>query len=165
MGTTSKQIERFKQAMGNYPTGVTVVTAFDENNEPMGLTVNSFASVSLEPLLILWSINNGAGSYNDFLKTDKFAVNILASDQADLCTLFSSKVEDRFGVCDWEKSELNLPVLAGSLATLQCKVYKKVDAGDHTIMIGEVLDIHNEEKEPLLYHKRTIGAIPETFYK
>ncbi|MBO1912860.1 flavin reductase family protein, partial [Microvirga sp. 3-52] len=104
-------------------------------------------------------------SYNDFLKTDKFAVNILASDQADLCTLFSSKVEDRFGVCDWEKSELNLPVLAGSLATLQCKVYKKVDAGDHTIMIGEVLDIHNEEKEPLLYHKRTIGAIPETFYK
>ncbi|WP_210471687.1 flavin reductase family protein [Sporosarcina sp. 6E9] len=151
--------------MGNYPTGVTVVTAFDENNEPMGLTVNSFASVSLEPLLILWSINNGAGSYNDFLKTDKFAVNILASDQADLCTLFSSKVEDRFGVCDWEKSELNLPVLAGSLATLQCKVYKKVDAGDHTIMIGEVLDIHNEEKEPLLYHKRTIGAIPETFYK
>jgi flavin reductase (DIM6/NTAB) family NADH-FMN oxidoreductase RutF len=165
VGTTNKQIERFKQAMGNYPTGVTVVTAFDENNEPMGLTVNSFASVSLEPLLILWSINNGAGSYKDFLKTEKFAVNILASDQADLCTLFSSSVEDRFGACDWKKSELNLPVLSDSLAVLQCKVFKKVDAGDHTIMIGEVLDIHNEEKEPLLYHRRTIGAIPETFYK
>ena len=165
MGTTSHQIERFKQAMGNYPTGVTVVTAFDENNKPMGLTVNSFASVSLEPLLILWSINDGAGSYKDFLKTEKFAVNILASDQADLCTLFSSKVEDRFAECDWKKSELNLPILSESLAVLQCKVFKKVDAGDHTILIGEVLDIHNEEKEPLLYHRRTIGAIPEEFYK
>ncbi|WP_172373626.1 flavin reductase family protein [Sporosarcina jiandibaonis] len=151
--------------MGSYPTGVTVVTAFDENDKPMGLTVNSFASVSLEPLLILWSINKGAGSYQDFLKVEKFAVNILASDQADLCTLFSSKVEDRFGECDWKKSELNLPILSDSLAALQCKVFKKVDAGDHTIMIGEVLDIHNEEKEPLLYHRRTIGAIPEEFYK
>jgi flavin reductase (DIM6/NTAB) family NADH-FMN oxidoreductase RutF len=159
------QIDRFKQAMGNYPTGVTVVTAFDENDKPMGLTVNSFASVSLEPLLVLWSINNGAGSYKDFLKTEKFAVNILASDQEDLCTLFSSRVEDRFGDCDWKKSELDLPILSDSLAVLQCKVFKKVDAGDHTIMIGEVLDIHNEEKEPLLYHRRTIGAIPETFYK
>ncbi|QUW23946.1 flavin reductase family protein [Sporosarcina sp. Marseille-Q4063] len=151
--------------MGNYPTGVTVVTAFDENDKPMGLTVNSFASVSLEPLLVLWSINNGAGSYKDFLKTEKFAVNILASDQEDLCTLFSSRVEDRFGECDWKKSEFDLPILSDSLAVLQCKVFKKVDAGDHTIMIGEVLDIHNEEKEPLLYHRRTIGAIPETFYK
>jgi flavin reductase (DIM6/NTAB) family NADH-FMN oxidoreductase RutF len=159
------QIDRFKQAMGDYPTGVTVVTAFDENHKPMGLTVNSFASVSLEPLLILWSINDGAGSYKDFLKAEKFAVNILASDQADLCTLFSSKVEDRFGECDWKRSELSLPILSDSLAVLQCKVFKKVDAGDHTIMIGEVLDIHNEEKEPLLYHRRTIGAIPETFYK
>ena len=164
MGTNLDQINGFKKAMGNYPTGVTVVTAFDENNKPMGLTVNSFASVSLDPLLILWSIDDAAGSYDDFQKVDKFAVNILASDQADLCTLFSSKIEDRFAECDWKESELKLPVLADTLAVLQCKVFRKVDAGDHTIMIGEVLDIHNEEKEPLLYHRRTIGGIPEEFY-
>ena len=89
MGKNTEQIDRFKQAMGNYPTGVTVVTAFDDNNKPMGLTVTSFASVSLDPLLILWSINDGAGSYNDFLHSEKFAVNILTSDHAVLCTLFS----------------------------------------------------------------------------
>ncbi|WP_391207103.1 flavin reductase family protein [Psychrobacillus sp. L4] len=159
-----EQIEMFKAAMGNYPTGVTVVTAFNQEGKPMGMTVNSFASVSLEPLLILWSIDKRVYSYDDFLKVDKFTVNILAADQGDLCTLFSSKVEDRFSQCDWKKSELNLPVLSDSLAVLQCKVFKQIEAGDHTVLIGEVLDIQNESKEPLLYHRRTIGAIPEEFY-
>lgn len=158
------KIESFKSVMGNYPTGVTVVTAFNEENEPMGLTVNSFASVSLDPLLILWSIDKNAGSYEEFMKVEQFSVNILASDQGDLCQLFASRVSDRFAQCDWEKSNLNLPVLNDSLATIQCKVYKRVEAGDHTIMIGEVLDIKNNEKNPLLYHKRTFGQIPETFY-
>lgn len=165
MGKNTEQIDRFKKAMGNYPTGVTVVTAFDENNKPIGLTVNSFASVSLDPLLILWSIDNRVSTYESFLKTDKFSINILASDQSDLCTLFSSRVEDRFGQCDWKESDLNLPILSDALAVLQCKTFKKVEAGDHTIMIGEVIDITNEEKEPLLYHRRNLGAIPEEFYK
>ncbi|AOV06739.1 flavin reductase family protein [Sporosarcina ureilytica] len=158
------KIESFKSVMGNYPTGVTVVTAFNEQNEPMGLTVNSFASVSLDPLLILWSIDKNAGSYDDFLKVERFSVNILAADQGDICQLFASRVADRFAQCEWEKSELSLPVLKDSLATLQCKVHQKVEAGDHTIMIGEVVDIQNNDKNPLLYHKRTFGQIPETFY-
>lgn len=160
----NNKIESFKAVMGNYPTGVTVVTAYNEANEPMGMTVNSFASVSLDPLLILWSIDKNAGSYEDFLKVDRFSVNILAADQSDICQLFASRVADRFSQCEWKKSDLDLPVLHDSLATLQCKVYKKVEAGDHTIMIGEVLDIQNNEKDPLLYHKRTFGPVPETFY-
>jgi flavin reductase (DIM6/NTAB) family NADH-FMN oxidoreductase RutF len=164
MENKMEHIARFKAAMGNYPTGVTVVTAFNQDGKPMGLTVNSFASVSLEPLLILWSIDKRVYSYNDFLKVDKFTVNILSADQGDLCTLFSSKVEDRFSQCDWKESSLNLPVLTNSLAALQCKVFKQIEAGDHTILIGEVLDIQNEDKDPLLYHRRNIGAIPEEFY-
>ena len=164
MGKKLEQINSFKEAMGNYPTGVTVVTAFNEDQKPMGLTVNSFASVSLEPLLILWSIDKRVTSYDAFLKVDKFSVNILAADQEDLCKLFSSKVDDRFSQCDWKKSELNLPVLTNTLSVLQCKVFKKVEAGDHTIIIGEVLDIQNESKEPLLYHNRKLGAIPKEFY-
>jgi len=164
MESKIEQVARFKEAMGNYPTGVTVVTAFDADKKPMGLTVNSFASVSLEPLLILWSIDKRVSTYNDFLDTDKFSVNILASDQSDLCTLFSSRVADRFSQCDWKESDLNLPVLSNSLAVLQCKTFQQIDAGDHTIFIGEVLDIQNESKEPLLYHRRNIGAIPEGFY-
>ena len=108
-----EKIERFKKALGNYPTGVTVVTAFDQNGKPMGLTVNSFASVSLDHLLlILWSIDKRVSTYEEFIKTDKFSVNILAADQSDLCTLFSSKVADRFSQCDWNESENNLPILS-----------------------------------------------------
>lgn len=163
--TMENKIENFKKALGNYPTGVTVVTAYNEENEPMGLTVNSFASVSLDPLLILWSIDKRVSTYDAFLKADRFAVNILASDQGDLCNLFASRVPDRFGQCEWEKSDLALPILKNTLSTLQCKVHKMVEAGDHTIMIGEVLEIENTDQAPLLYHKRTFGPIPETFYK
>ncbi|MER2090131.1 MAG: flavin reductase family protein [Sporosarcina sp.] len=164
MERKTEQVASFKEAMGNYPTGVTVVTAFDGDKKPMGLTVNSFASVSLEPLLILWSIDKRVSTYNDFLNTEKFSVNILGADQGDLCTLFSSRVADRFSQCDWKESDLNLPVLSDALAVLQCKTVQQIEAGDHTILIGEVLDIRNESKEPLLYHRRTIGAIPQEFY-
>lgn len=161
---TISQVE-FKKALGNYPTGVTVVTALDEYNKPVGLTVNSFASVSIDPLLILWSIDKKSGSFDAFTKVSKFAVNILADDQADLCGLFASKVEDRFGQCEWEKSSKHLPVFPGALSQLECEVYNKIDAGDHIIFIGEVIHITNEDKNPLLYHKRNFGAIPEGFYK
>lgn len=158
------RIASFKEVMGNYPTGVTVITAYDEQNNPIGLTVNSFASVSLDPMLILWSIDKRSASYESILKTDKFAVNILAEDQSDLCILFSSKVADRFSQCKWTKSDLNLPLLTDSLAVMQCKTFKQVDAGDHTILIGEVIDIQKTGKEPLLYHRRKFGPIPETFH-
>ena len=165
MENESKQIENFKAAMGNYPTGVTVVTALNEQGKAMGMTVNSFASVSLDPLLILWSIDKRVFSYEEFLKVDKFAVNILADDQSELCNLFASRIEDRFSECDWSESELNLPILTNSQSVLQCTLFKQVDAGDHTILIGKVVDIKNEEKNPLLYHRRTIGAIPKDFYQ
>lgn len=154
----------FKQALGNYPTGVTVVTAFNCTNEPIGLTVNSFASVSIDPLLILWSLDKRSKLHADFLATKNFAVNILASDQAQLCGLFASK-DDRFSQVNWSTSTLNLPILPDTLSVLQCETFKQVDAGDHTIFIGHVLDIHNNDKEPLLYHRRQIGPIPSSFYE
>lgn len=156
--------EAFKKALGNYPTGVTVVTTFDEDKKPIGLTVNSFASVSLDPLLVLWSIDKKSSSYSTFLDVDKFAVNILAEDQAEICNLFASKVADRFSQCKWGTSERQLPLITGSLSQLECKTVNRVDAGDHIIFIGEVIHIHNEEKNPLLYHRRSVGAIPESFY-
>lgn len=157
-------ISKFKEVMGNYPTGVTVVTTVDNNEVPLGLTVNSFASVSIDPLLILWSIDKGVNSYEAFVNTDKFAVNVLASNQSDICALFAMKGTDRFGSCEWNLSEHKLPILSGTAGVLQCKVFKTVDAGDHTILIGEVVDIQSNQKEPLLYHKRKFGPIPEEFY-
>lgn len=155
----------FKEVMGNYPTGVTIATMIDENGEPQGLTVNSFTSVSIDPLLIQWSIDKKVSSYDAFIKTDTFAINILAADQIDLCMLFTKKNINRFEHCNWEKSKYNVPVLSDVAGVIQCKTYKTVEAGDHMIIIGEVVDIYNGDKEPLLYHKRNIGQIPESFYK
>lgn len=157
-------VSLFKEVMGNYPTGVTVVTTVDENNTPLGLTVNSFASVSIDPLLILWSIDKRVSSYESFIKTDKFAVHVLSSDQGDICNLFASKGTDRFNNCEWNLSEDNLPIISGVSGVLQCKTAKTIEAGDHTILIGEVINIKNESKEPLLYHNRNVGKIPEEFY-
>ncbi|WP_200801648.1 flavin reductase family protein [Bacillus sinesaloumensis] len=151
--------------MGNYPTGVTVVTTTDENGVPLGLTVNSFASVSLDPLLILWSIDKRVSTYDIFTKTDKFAVHVLAGDQADICALFASKGTDRFGNCEWEMSDNNLPILKGAAGVLHCKTIKTVEAGDHMILIGEVVKVENDSKPPLLYHNRKFDRIPDEFYK
>lgn len=98
------------------------------------------------------------------MSAEKFAVNILASDQEQLCTLFASKVPDRFAQAKWSTSSLGLPILHDTAAILQCKSFQQIDAGDHTIFIGQVLDITNSQKEPLLYHRRHIGQIPKSFY-
>jgi flavin reductase (DIM6/NTAB) family NADH-FMN oxidoreductase RutF len=158
-------IMTYKELMGNYPTGVTVVTTADENGNPLGLTVNSFASVSIEPLLILWSIDKKVSSYETFCKTDKFAVHILSEQQGDICTLFATKGTDRFANCTWGKSPYGLPIISGAAGVLQCKTYNRIEAGDHMILIGEIIDIHDDRKEPLLYHKRRFGKIPNEFYK
>ncbi len=164
MGIDEQRVTLYKQAMGNYPTGVTVVTALDHNNDPIGLTVNSFASVSIDPILVLWSIDENVSTYETFKNIDRFAVNILADDQKDLAFLFASKEQDRFLNCDWTLSDNQLPLLNGALATLQCKTYNQIEIGDHTTLIGEVSDIHVTDKDPLLYHRRKIAPIPPSFH-
>ncbi len=158
------QIALFKEVMGNYPTGVTIVTTTDEEGTPVGLTVNSFASVSLDPLLILWSIDHKVSSLEIFKRTEKFAVHVLAAEQQDLCLLFASKGTDRFSQCTWKMSKHHLPIISDTFAVLQCKTFKRVEAGDHTILIGEVLEIEREKENPMLYHRRKFGEIPAEFY-
>ncbi|MFB4163847.1 flavin reductase family protein [Alteribacillus sp. JSM 102045] len=162
---TQEKETLFKEAMGNYPTGVTIVTTSNEKEEPVGLTVNSFASVSLYPLLVLWSIDHKVSSLDAFKKADGFAVHILAGEQEDLCKTFASKDTDRFGTCEWGISKHNLPVIADAFSVLECKTFKQVEAGDHTILIGEVQDIQiNKDKDPMLYHRRNFGPIPAEFH-
>lgn len=162
------KVNSFKEAMANYPTGVSVVTAIDENDNPIGLTINSFASVSLDPLLILWSIDNRVSTYEAFKKVDQFAVNILADNQAEVASLFASSSTDnheRFANSSWHQSEHHLPIIKDATATLQCKTFKQIEAGDHIIFIGEIIEIDLEKKPPLLYHGRKMGAFPESFHE
>lgn len=156
----------FKQALGNYPTGVTIVTTTDENGTPVGLTVNSFASVSLDPLMVLWSIDHKVSSLDTFTKSGKFAIHILEANQQELCMNFASKNVDRFSTCEWALSQQELPVIKGAFAVLECKTHQTIVAGDHTILIGEVTNIQvDEEKDPMLYHRRQFGPIPSSFYE
>ena len=155
----------FKDIMGNYPTGVTVVTTNTGSGVPVGLTVNSFASVSLDPLMLLWSIDHRVSSLKEFTEGGKFAVHVLAGDQLDLCKVFASSHEDRFSTCDWNQSENGLPIIEGSFGVFECKTFKVIEAGDHTVLIGEVIDLKvDSSKDPMLYHRRVLGAIPAEFY-
>src|SRR5690625_5105099 len=112
--------------MSNYATGVNDVTGIDLNHELFLLTVNSFASVSLEPLLNLWSIDNNVSNYDKFMKTDTFAVNILAENQAEIASLFAGSKEDRFANCEWGYSEHHLLIISGAMASFHCIVFYNI---------------------------------------
>lgn len=160
-----QQQKLFRDIMGNYPTGVTVVTATTEDGTPVGLTVNSFASVSLDPMLLLWSIDHKVSSLKAFTEGGKFAVHVLAGDQQKLCTTFASRVEDRFAECTWEMSERGVPIIEETFGVFECKTFKTIEAGDHTVIIGEVVDLKiDQQKDPMLYHRRVFGSVPPVFY-
>lgn len=152
----------YKEIMGSYPTGVTVITTKDQNNQPVGLTVNSFASVSLEPLMVLWCIDKGSNSLEAVKTSNSFAVNILASDQKENCWLFASRKEqDRFSKTEWEMSDNDLPILKGVFAALECRKVQEIDAGDHIILLGEVIQLQKNNTDPMLYYRRNVGALPD----
>lgn len=161
METLDKSIELYKEIMGGYPTGVTIITATNEINEPIGMTVNSFTSVSLDPLMVLWCIDKRASNINAFKTSNKFAVNILAGNQKELCWVFANKNEkNRFAKSDWKFSENGLPILEDVYAVLECRKVQEIESGDHFIIIGEVIDLRKNDVEPMLYYRRTVGSIP-----
>lgn len=165
MSQATDQVSIYKQIMGSYPTGVTIVTALNQKGEPMGMTVNSFASVSLSPLMVLWCIDRRVSMFEDFQKTDKFAVHVLSAEQGDACWAFAGKEPDRFSKVNWNLSENELPIISDSLGVMECKKVNQIDAGDHVIYIGEVVALEAKEKEPMLYFRRNVGAIPTNWPK
>lgn len=156
----TEQVAVYKEIMGSYPTGVTIITTIDQEGNPCGLTVNSFASVSLDPLLVLWCIDNRSTSLEAFQKAEGFAVHVLSNEQQEQCWAFAGKDPDRFSKANWQQSKNNLPVIADSLGILECKTIQQIDAGDHTIFLGQVIDIEKYDKEPMLYFRRNVGKIP-----
>lgn len=154
----------FKEALGNYPTGVAIVTTVNSEGYPVGLTINSFTSLSIDPLLVLWSIDHKSSSIHTFKQTEKFVVHLLAEDQKELVQTFSKKDSDRFSEINWSFSASKLPIIEGVVAVLECETVQTVEAGDHTILIGSVKNIRVEEKRPLLYHRKKVGSIPLSFH-
>lgn len=129
----------FRQLLGCFPTGVAIITTRNAEGEPVGLTCNSFSSVSLEPPLVLFSLRKASSLLPTFDAADAFAINILSQDQDALSGRFaSSKIVDKFEGVSWRAGELRMPLIDACLASFECQVHARHEAGDHVIYIGEV---------------------------
>lgn len=133
--------QRLRQVLGHYPTGVTVVTAVDEDGEPTGMVLGSFTSVSLDPPLVAYLPQKSSSSYARLRASRSFCVNVLSADQEELCRRFAAKSDDKFRGVAWRPASGGAPILEGSLAWLECEVVRTVDAGDHDIVMGRVRDL------------------------
>lgn len=141
----------YRDALGQFATGVTIVTTRGPDGVPVGVTANSFNSVSLDPPLVLWSLSKNSRSMAAFEASDHFAVHILAADQDALSNRFASRAEDKF-----EGMAVNAdgpPLIEGCTARLICATRHRYEGGDHVIMVGEVLEYESEAKPPLLFHE------------
>ena len=141
-----------RNTFGRFATGVCVITAHNQAGEAFGMTINSFSSVSLEPALLLWNIQNNSDCYADFAASEKFNVNILAADQMDLSNALAKKNEHQLPEGSFVLGENGEPVLNGVLASFECNVWARYPGGDHEILVGEVTRlISNEGDEPLMF--------------
>ncbi|WP_460136791.1 p-hydroxyphenylacetate 3-hydroxylase reductase component [Pseudomonas sp. S1_E04] len=149
----------FRRALGNFATGVTVVTAADASGRRVGVTANSFNSVSLDPPLVLWSLDKRSNSHEVFEQASHFAVNVLAADQIDLSNNFARPRDDRFAEIEYQPGEGGAPVFADCSARFHCENYQQVDGGDHWIMIGKVVAFDDFGRAPLLYHQGAYSMV------
>ncbi|HUG22912.1 flavin reductase family protein [Piscinibacter sp.] len=143
----------FRSALGMFATGVTIVTARDAAGNRIGLTANSFNSVSLAPPLVLWSLARSAGSMPAFTRGSHYAINILSAEQHELAERFSRKEADRFAGVLFREGSGGAPILEGSAAVFECFNRSRYTEGDHVIFVGEVERCERREgASPLIFH-------------
>ncbi|MBH1987789.1 MAG: flavin reductase family protein [Burkholderiales bacterium] len=145
--------EEYRAALGQFATGVTIVTAQAPDGRLFGLTANSFNSVSLAPPLVLWSLSRQSSSMPGFLASTHYAINVLAADQRLLAERFSRKGIDRFEGVAWRAGLTGAPVIDGAVAVFECSHRSQHDEGDHVIFVGEVA-----------HCRRRVGASPLVFH-
>lgn len=145
----------FRQALGHFPTGVAIVTTRTPEGRPVGLTINSFSSLSLEPPLIMWSLVNHSPSLSVFENCNYFAINVISQSQTETALGFAnSKVEDKFALVSHVDGEEGVPLIDDCVATFVCENYRQHEGGDHTLFIGRVVR-HSTitEHEPAVFHR------------
>jgi flavin reductase (DIM6/NTAB) family NADH-FMN oxidoreductase RutF len=152
----------FRQALGNWGTGVTIVATSGTDGKPYGLTVSSFTSVSLDPPLILVCLDNRISGLQAFKDSGKFGVSVLGEDQADLSTLFAKKDSVRPAEL-YFTGKTGVPLITGSVVGIECKNFAMYAGGDHQILVGEVEAVEfgsaTEGKGPLLYFRGKYGKL------
>lgn len=144
----------FRDALGRFPTGIAVITANPEGENPFGMTVNSFAAVSLDPPLVLWSIQKDSECYPSFKKASHYGVNFLASDQQDISNAYSKKGDHDLAEGCFRQGKSGCVVLKNAMVSFECELETIYEGGDHDILIGRVVEMDNSPKgeSPLVFH-------------
>lgn len=142
----------FRQAMSHFPSGVTVVTT-EHQGELYGMTVASFASLSLAPPLILICVGRNMQTHGAIAAAKRFGVNILGLDQKDLSAQFASRSDDKFAGVEYEMGNLGVPLIGGAICNLECNLFNQLDGGDHSIFVGVVEHARTREGAPLVYFR------------
>jgi 3-hydroxy-9,10-secoandrosta-1,3,5(10)-triene-9,17-dione monooxygenase reductase component len=153
-GTTEITPLMLRSNLGKYPTGVSVITSADQSGRPVGgMTAGTFTSVSLDPPLVAFLPAKSSSSWPLIQETGRFCVNVLGVEQEALCKAFSVSGADKFSGVEWRRSLHGLPVMDGVVMWVDCALREVVDAGDHLIVLGEVLEIGSgEATDPLVFH-------------
>jgi flavin reductase (DIM6/NTAB) family NADH-FMN oxidoreductase RutF len=150
---------QFRQVLGSYPTGVSVVTAMGADGQPIGMVVGTFTSVSLDPPLVGFLPDKNSSTWPRLEAAGRFCVNVLASDQLDVCRQLAGKGPDKFAEVEYTVSDHNLPVIAGALATIECSLHSVTDAGDHYFVLGRVLRLEaTRDADPMLFFRGRYGG-------
>ena len=160
--TQNVDTRALRAALGKFTTGVTIVTCLDAEGGFVGLTANSFNSLSLDPPLVLWSLRDNSPSLPAFMAAPRFAVNVLAEAQVELSRRFASRVQDRFVEGAWALGAQGAPVLAGAAAVFECETVSHQAAGDHRLFIGRVLACAESLLPPLVFragHYHLLGEV------
>lgn len=142
----------FRNALGQFATGVTVVTTLDAQGNKVGMTANSFSSVSLEPMLVLWSIARSSKSFAEFTSADRFAIHVLHANQQAVSNQFASNCDDRFSSVPHSEGLGGIPLLKDFSAVFQCQTEHQYEGGDHVIIVGRVVEFENRQQPPLIFH-------------
>lgn len=150
--STNFDAKQFRQALGAFATGVTVITTTDEAGRDVGLTANSFNSVSLDPPMVLWSLDKKSSSFEAFQRNEYFAVHILACDQDHVSNKFAKSGDDKFHGMDITRGVAGLPLLKGCSARFICRTFERYEGGDHVILVGEVTTFEDFKRAPLVFH-------------
>lgn len=155
----------FRAALGRFATGVTIVTAMTPEGTPLGLTVSSFNSVSLNPPLVLWSLSLGSSSFPVLDACSHYAINVLAADQLELAKAFASrKNTDRFANVAWRRGPAGSPLIDGCTAWFECHNRSRYPEGDHCIFVGEVERCDHAQTMPLVFHAGDFDLTPQRSY-
>lgn len=151
-----------RNAFGRFATGVTIITCLDAEGRAVGLTANSFTSLSMEPPLVLWSLRSASPSVPAFAAASHFTVNVLGEAQLELSRRFASRVDDKFAEGLWAPGLGGAPVLAGCAAVFECESFSRQTVGDHELFIGRVRRFDEAAVPPLLFqagHYRLLGEV------